>query len=60
MVKVVMPILIAEFAELGNLAEVLETAKREERPLLFDQKLALYVDIVLGLEAFHDCGKTIS
>ena len=54
----VMPILIPECAELGNLAEVLETAKREDRPLSFAQKLAFCVDVAHGLEALHACGKT--
>ena len=54
-----MPILVPECAELGNLAEVLETAKREDRPLPFDQKLSLCVDVAHGLEALHACGKLI-
>ena len=54
----VMPILVPECAELGNLAEVLETAKREDRPLSFGQKLAFCVDVAHGLEALHACGKT--
>lgn len=52
----VMPVLVPECAELGNLAEVLETAKREDRPLTFDQKLSFCVDIAHGLEALHACG----
>lgn len=52
----VVPILIPECAELGNLAEILETAKREGRPLRYDQKLAFCVDIAHGLEALHACG----
>ncbi|KAG7006613.1 hypothetical protein G7Y79_00013g033850 [Physcia stellaris] len=51
----VMPTLVPECAELGNLAEVLETAKREDRPLSFDQKLAFCVDVAHGLEALHAC-----
>ena len=51
----VMPTLVPECAELGNLAEVLETAKREDRPLPFDQKLAFCVDVAHGLEALHAC-----
>ena len=54
----VIPVLVPECAELGNLAEVLETAKREGRPLDFDQKLAFCVDIAHGLEALHACGKS--
>lgn len=54
----VIPVLVPECAELGNLAEVLETAKREGRPLNFDQKLAFCVDVAHGLEALHACGKT--
>ena len=54
----VMLILILECAELGNLAEVLETAKREDRPPSFAQKLAFCVDVAHGLEALHACGKT--
>ena len=53
----VVPVLIPECAELGNLAEVLETAKRDGRPLEYDQKLAFCVDIAHGLEALHACGK---
>ena len=53
----VMPVLVPECAELGNLAEVLETANREGRPLSFDQKLAFCVDIAHGLEALHACGE---
>lgn len=52
----VIPILVPECAELGNLAEVLETAKREDRPLSFDQKLAFCLDVAHGLEALHACG----
>lgn len=53
----VMPVLVPECAELGNLAEVLETAKREDRPLSFDQKLAFCIDVAHGLEALHACGE---
>ena len=53
----VMPVLVPECAELGNLAEVLETAKREDRPLSFDQKLAFCLDVAHGLEALHACGR---
>ena len=52
----VIPVLVPECAELGNLAEVLETAKREDRPFSFDQKLAFCIDIAHGLEALHACG----
>ncbi|KAI4160925.1 MAG: hypothetical protein LQ342_005351 [Letrouitia transgressa] len=52
----VMPVLVPECAELGNLAEVLETAKREDRPLDFEQKLSICVDVAHGLEALHACG----
>ena len=50
------PVLILEVAELGNLAEVLETAKREERPLRFEDKVSLCLDIAHGLEILHACG----
>ncbi|KAL8742332.1 MAG: hypothetical protein Q9190_005168 [Brigantiaea leucoxantha] len=55
----VMPFLVPECAELGNLAEVLETAKREDRPLSFEQKLSLCVDVAHGLEALHACGQCL-
>ena len=52
-----MPVLVPECAELGNLADVLETARREDRPLTFDQKLAFCLDVAHGLEALHACGE---
>ena len=54
------PVLIPECAELGNLAEVLETARKEDRPLTFDTKLALCLDVAHGLEILHHCGSYIS
>lgn len=51
------PVLILEVAELGNLAEVLETARKEERSLSFEQKLSLCLDIAHGLEILHACGQ---
>ena len=51
-----MPVLVVECAELGNLAEVLEIARKEERPLVFEEKLALCVDVAHGLEVLHACG----
>jgi serine/threonine protein kinase/ankyrin repeat protein len=50
-----MPVLVVECAESGNLAEVLETARKEERPLGFEEKLALCVDVAHGLEILHAC-----
>ena len=50
------PVLIPECAELGNLAEVLETARKEDRPLAFDDKMSLCLDIAHGLEILHHCG----
>ena len=55
-----MPVLIPECAELGNLAEVLETARKEDRPLEFDEKLSLCLDIAHGLEILHACGQLFS
>ena len=52
-----MPVLILEVAELGNLAEVLETARKEERPLKFEDKLSMCLDIAHGLEILHACGQ---
>lgn len=52
-----MPVLIPECAELGNLAEVLETARKEDRPLEFGEKLSLCLDIAHGLEILHACGQ---
>ncbi|MCJ1276535.1 hypothetical protein MMC21_004341 [Puttea exsequens] len=49
------PVLIPECAELGNLAEILETARKEDRPLSFDEKLSLCLDIAHGLEILHRC-----
>ena len=53
----VMPVLIVECAELGNVAEVLETARKEDRPLGFEEKLALCIEIAHGLEVLHACGQ---
>ena len=53
------PVLIMECAELGNLAEVLETARKEGRPLNFDDKMSLCLDIAQGLEVLHSCGKIV-
>lgn len=50
-----MPVLIPECAELGNLAEILETARKEDRPLDFGEKLSLCLDIAHGLEILHAC-----
>ena len=52
-----MPVLILEVAELGNLAEVLEIARKEERPLRFEDKLSMCLDIAHGLEILHACGQ---
>lgn len=52
-----MPVLIVECAELGNLAEVLETARKEDRALSFDEKVSLCIDIAHGLEILHACGQ---
>lgn len=54
--EVAMPVLIPECAELGNLAEVLETARKEDRPLSFENKIALCIDVAHGLEILHACG----
>ena len=54
------PVLIPECAELGNLAEVLETARKEDRPLKFDEKLSLCLDVAHGLEILHACGESSS
>ena len=51
------PVLIPECAELGNLAEVLETARKEDRPLSFETKISLCLDIAHGIEILHACGK---
>ena len=51
------PVLFAECAELGNLADVLETARKEERPLTFHEKLSLCTDVAHALEILHACGK---
>ncbi|KAL9613283.1 MAG: hypothetical protein Q9167_002192 [Letrouitia subvulpina] len=51
----VMPVLVPECAELGNLAEVLETARKEDRALAFDDKISLCIDIAHGLEILHAC-----
>ncbi|KAL9129225.1 MAG: hypothetical protein Q9217_002266 [Psora testacea] len=50
-----MPILIPECAELGNLAEILETARKEGRPLDFGDKISLCLDIAHGLDILHAC-----
>ncbi|KAL9600642.1 MAG: hypothetical protein Q9219_003075 [cf. Caloplaca sp. 3 TL-2023] len=50
-----MPVLVPECAELGNLAEVLETARKEDRAIAFHDKLLLCVDIAHGLEILHAC-----
>ena len=54
-----MPVLIPECAELGNLAEVLETARKEDRPLEFGVKLSLCLDIAHGLKILHACGQLV-
>ncbi|KAL8673589.1 MAG: hypothetical protein Q9168_001987 [Polycauliona sp. 1 TL-2023] len=51
-----MPVLVPECAELGNLAEVLETARKEDRATSFDDKISLCLDIAHGLEVLHACG----
>ncbi|KAI4105445.1 MAG: hypothetical protein L6R37_002708 [Teloschistes peruensis] len=50
-----MPVLVPEVAELGNLAEVLETARKEDRAIAFEDKLSLCIDIAHGLEILHAC-----
>ena len=52
-----MPVLVPECAELGNLAEVLETARKEDRAIAFEDKISLCLDIAHGLEILHACGK---
>ena len=52
-----MPVLIPECAELGNLAEVLETARKEDRAIAFEDKISLCLDIAHGIEILHACGK---
>lgn len=54
----VMPVLVPECAELGNLAEVLEVARKEDRALSFDDKISLCLDVAHGLEILHACGKS--
>lgn len=54
----VMPVIVPECAELGNLAEVLEIARKEDRPLSFDVKLSLCLDVAYGLEILHACGQS--
>ncbi|KAL6713986.1 hypothetical protein ACLMJK_008480 [Lecanora helva] len=49
------PVAILECAELGNLAEVLELARKEDRALGFDDKLSLCLDVLYGLEILHAC-----
>ena len=51
------PVLFPEAAELGNLADILETARKEERPLAFEDKISLCLDVAYGLEILHACGK---
>lgn len=51
-----MPVLVPECADLGNLAEVLETARKEDRPLSFEDKISLCIDVAHGLEILHACG----
>ena len=50
------PVSILECAELGNLAEVLELARKEDRALSFDDKMSLCLDVLYGLEILHACG----
>lgn len=50
-----MPVLIPECAELGNLAENLEAARREDRPLAFHEKMSLCLDVLHGMEILHAC-----
>ncbi|KAL8655378.1 MAG: hypothetical protein Q9210_000912 [Variospora velana] len=50
-----MPVLVLECAELGNLAEILETARKEDRAIDFQDKLSLCIDIAHGLEILHSC-----
>ncbi|KAL9102017.1 MAG: hypothetical protein Q9163_002793 [Psora crenata] len=50
-----MPVLIPECAELGNLAEILESARKEDRPLDFQDKMSLCLDIAHGIEILHAC-----
>lgn len=50
-----MPVLVLEVAELGNLAEILETARKEDRAIAFQDKLSLCIDIAHGLEILHAC-----
>ncbi|KAI4189605.1 MAG: hypothetical protein L6R41_001334 [Letrouitia leprolyta] len=54
-----MPVLVPEVAELGNLAEVLETARKEDRAIAFQDKLSLCIDIAHGLEILHACGESL-
>ncbi|KAI9768500.1 MAG: hypothetical protein M1840_004910 [Geoglossum simile] len=51
----VMPVIIPECAELGNLAEVLETARKEDQLLSFEEKLSLCIDVAHGLDVLHSC-----
>lgn len=53
-----MPVLVPECAELGNLAEVLETARKEDRPMSYEEKISLVVDVAHGLEILHACGQS--
>ena len=53
------PVSILECAELGNLAEVLELARKEDRALSFDDKMSLCLDVLYGLEILHACGEYV-
>lgn len=53
--QTVIPVLVLECAELGNLAEILETARKEDRPLAFHEKMSLCLDVAQGLEILHAC-----
>ncbi|KAL8815152.1 MAG: hypothetical protein Q9223_005687 [Gallowayella weberi] len=55
-----MPVLVPECAELGNLAEVLETARKEDRAIAFQDKISLCIDIAHGLEILHACDFGVS
>ncbi len=54
-----MPVLIPECAELGNLADVLVTARQGNRLLKFEEKISLCLDIAHGLEVLHACGESM-
>jgi serine/threonine protein kinase len=57
--QIAMPVLIPECAELGNLAEVLRTARREDRLLNYEETMSLCLDVAHGLEVLHACGEYI-